>query len=112
MPLFPTLCNTPGCSQDATYRGRCTGHRRAPWANQSPSSAALNGSGRAAHRNARKAAAARANGCCEDCGRPSTELALHHDTPISAGGEIVQPHGRMLCPACHHAADQAAGARR
>ncbi|EHN09406.1 hypothetical protein PAI11_37400 [Patulibacter medicamentivorans] len=112
MSRAPSICSQPGCPEDATGSGRCAEHQRRAWANRSPSSIALNGAGRAAHRRARRAAARRAAGRCEECGEPSDDLQLHHHHPISQGGAIVQPNGRMLCTACHLVADRDTGARR
>jgi hypothetical protein len=107
MPRAPTKCAV--CPADATYRNRCQAHQVGPWKRRSPSSRAL--AGNSAHRKARAAAIRRTKGCCEDCGEKHPELDLHHPTPISQGGAIVQPDALLLCPSCHRAADRAAGAR-
>ncbi|MGE4424984.1 MAG: HNH endonuclease [Solirubrobacteraceae bacterium] len=112
MARAPSVCSTAGCPNTAVTGGRCPAHQRKPWARRSPSSAALNGHGRTAHRAARRTAAARANGRCETCGQATTALQLHHPAPLSQGGAIVQPDALMLCTDCHRDADRQAGARR
>lgn len=106
-PRAPTTCQTDGCPNIATHRGRCHKHRTAPWRNRSPSSQAAR---TPAHRQARKTAAARAGGQCEHCGAAG-QLALHHPQPIAHGGAVVQPDAPMLCQHCHRQADRSAGVR-
>lgn len=44
----------------------------------------------------------RAGGCCERCGSSGLPLQVHHQKPVSEGGDNALETLELLCPACHH----------
>lgn len=63
----------------------------------------------------RDAVFARADGCCEFCGRRITKVTgeMHEKTPKGDGGEVSLENSVMLCHFCHTGrADSEHGTRR
>ncbi len=48
-----------------------------------------------------RAVYARAGGCCEQCGRRSGLLDIHHKKPVSEGGDNSLENLELLCRPCH-----------
>lgn len=95
MPI--RLCGTPGCSNQATYRGLCTEHSQMRERSSHPNRRVY---GKRRWRILRRAVIT-ANPMCTAC-HENMSTDADHITPISAGGAPYDPTNiQALCSTCH-----------
>ena len=97
MPTKPSArCTQPGCSNKATYRGRCEQHQDT-WTRASQHTRLID-----QHRwsQVRAIVLRRDHNRCVKCGKPGNEV--DHIREIADGGALYDPNNaQTLCHQCH-----------
>lgn len=97
MPLKPRArCTHPGCTNKATYRGRCEQHQD-NWQHASKHTLTIN---RALWERVRLQALRRDHNTCVMCGKPGNEV--DHIREVADNGALYDLNNlQVLCSACH-----------
>ena len=89
-----SACNTPGCPNLATNKGRCAVHQRPAWEGRR---------GFEGYKNEYlklRAVVLKEEPICRICGLNSSVTA-DHIIPVSKGGRTVRENLRGVCKPCH-----------
>jgi 5-methylcytosine-specific restriction endonuclease McrA len=97
MPTKPSArCTQPGCSNKATYRGRCEQHQD-NWQHASKHTLTIN---RALWERVRRQALRRDHNTCVECGKPGNEV--DHIREVADNGALYDlANLQTLCHQCH-----------
>ncbi|WP_415480937.1 HNH endonuclease [Bifidobacterium aquikefiri] len=97
MPTRPQgRCTEPGCTNKATYRGRCDEHQDT-WIRQSKHTQRIN---QALWNRVRRQALRRDHNTCVMCGQPGNEV--DHIREVADNGSLYDLNNlQTLCHVCH-----------